>query len=123
MPLPESDADAYERARRRVQELRALYTHVILFAALSVVQFAIDWLQDRSGERSIDWAYWSLFGWGIGVAVHAWSVLGQSLGQEWERRKIEELVARDRARLETLGRRASAAATARDAGGAEEGRS
>lgn len=105
----ESDADTYERARRRVQELRHLYTHIALFVILSIVQFSIDWLQDASGTRRIDWAYWSLFGWGVGVVMHAWSVLGSSLGQEWERRKIAELVAKDRAREEALHEKAAKA--------------
>ena len=98
----ESGADAYERARRRVQELRGLYTHAVLFAVLSVIQFVIDWASDAAGERGIDWAYWSFFGWGAGVAMHAWSVLGRSFGQEWERRKIKELVAKERKREESL---------------------
>jgi len=102
----ETDADAYERARRRVQELRHLYTHIVVFVVFSIVQFAIDWLQDASGARHIDWAYWSFFGWGVGVSMHAWSVLGSSFGQEWERRKIAELVARDRARDEALRKKA-----------------
>ena len=109
----ETDADAYERARRRVQELRSLYTHVALFVVLSAVQFLIDWIQkDAAGVRSIDWAYWSFIGWGIGVSMHAWSVLGGSFGQEWERRKIEELVAKDRAREEGLRRRVEEAPAA-----------
>jgi len=57
----------------------------------------IDWT-----EGGIDWAYWSFFGWGAGVAMHAWTVLGRSFGQEWERRKIEELVAKERKREEAV---------------------
>ncbi len=112
MVRQETDADTYERARRRVQELRHLYTHIAVFVIFSIVQFSIDWLQDASGERRIDWAYWSLFGWGVGVIMHSWSVLGSSFGQEWERRKIEELVAKDRAREESLQQKAAGEAPA-----------
>jgi hypothetical protein len=39
------------------------------------------------------WFYWPLLGWGVGVAIHAFTLVaeGRLLGAEWERRKVEKL--------------------------------
>jgi hypothetical protein len=44
------------------------------------------------------WFFWSLIGWGIGLAAHGLSVygLGGFLGAEWEERKIQEIIAKRR---------------------------
>jgi hypothetical protein len=53
--------------------------------------FIIDW---ATGDGW--WFYWPLFGWGMGVALHALGVfvLDRAFGAEWEERKIDELVKR-----------------------------
>jgi len=40
------------------------------------------------------WFYWPLFGWGIGIVMHGLFVFGFGLwlGQEWEEKKIEEIM-------------------------------
>ena len=44
------------------------------------------------------WFYWVLLGWGIGLVAHALQVYGSFtiFGRDWEERKIEEYLKRDR---------------------------
>jgi hypothetical protein len=61
-----------ERQKRRVfrtYRRRAFQGH--LFAYLLVNAFLI--ILDFGNDGSLDWAFWPLLGWGIGVAFDAWS--------------------------------------------------
>jgi hypothetical protein len=86
----------YERARRRVRELRAFYVHATVFVAVNALLHAINFLT----EPRVYWAGWPLFGWGIGLAAHAFATYRwvPFLGRDWEARKIAELMEKDRDR-------------------------
>jgi hypothetical protein len=88
------DAARYQRAHQRVQELRSFYIHLIVYLIVNTGLLIIDFVQD--GE--INWFYWALLGWGIGVAVHGFVTFAQGawLGRDWEERKVRELMERDR---------------------------
>ncbi len=80
----------YERARKRVQQLKGFYAHLtayVLVNALLVV------LSIASGEP---WSFWPLLGWGIGILAHALTVFGPGLlfGDDWEQRQIRKLMER-----------------------------
>jgi hypothetical protein len=85
--------DAYKRAKTRVEAIRGWYVHVIVYVIVNAGLFAID-LATGDG---INWAYWPLIGWGIGLAIHTVVVWleGGPLGRQWEERKIQELLDRD----------------------------
>jgi hypothetical protein len=89
--MPEQD-ERYARARKRVEELKGFYVHLLIYLAVNTGLFLID-LFDGGGW----WFFWPLFGWGIGVTAHAVGVFaGEGVfGQEWEARKIREMVERD----------------------------
>ncbi len=81
----------YERARQRVEELRGFYVHLLIFVLVNAGLFVLDMLS--SGGT---WFFWPLFGWGIGLAVHAISVFARGpFGADWEQRKIQQLIERD----------------------------
>lgn len=84
----------YERAGRRVKELRALYLHATIFVVVNAGLHAIDFLT----SPGVYWAFWPLLGWGVGLAAHAfvtfrWLPL---FGPAWEERKIKELMEKRR---------------------------
>ena len=88
------DHDRYRRARRRVHEIRAFYLHLAIFIAVNIILHVINVVTSPSAY----WAFWPLFGWGIGLLVHGvvtyrWMPF---LGREWEERKIRELMDKDR---------------------------
>ena len=71
--------------------MKAFYEHVFVYVIVMIALFLIDW---RSGSGW--WFYWPLFGWGIGVALHAVGTFGffGLLGPDWEKRKIRQLLAK-----------------------------
>jgi hypothetical protein len=86
------EQERYERARKRVQEIKGFYTHLIVYALVNLGLIIINLVTDP-GAR---WFYLPLFGWGIGVVAHAGSVFGP--GRYWEERKIKQLMEKDRGR-------------------------
>jgi hypothetical protein len=87
------DSKAYERAKRRVDMLKAFYLHLLVYISVMLGLLLIDIF---SGEGW--WFYWPMIGWGIAVAVHGAVVLvtGGQFGRDWEERKIHEYMERDR---------------------------
>jgi len=49
-------------------------------------------------SREALWFFWPLFGWGIAVFIHGFTVFGakKMLGKDWEERKIKEMLEKDR---------------------------
>lgn len=81
--------DQYLRARKKVQELRGFYTHLIIYLIFVPVFI---WLNMMSG--GFPWAIFPIIGWGIGVAGHAAEVYNFNIffGKDWEERKIREFL-------------------------------
>jgi len=80
--------EKYQRARKRVRELRDFYTGLVLYIVVMAVLFFVDY-----SDRGTWWVYWPAMGWGIAVVLHAFRVFGP--GAKWEERKIKELMDRD----------------------------
>ena len=89
--------NSYEYARKRAHQLRDFYTHVSIFVLVNVFLLALNLLTSPDHL----WFYWPLLGWGIGLGAHAVSVfgVGSVWGQEWEERKIQEIMERDQQRM------------------------
>lgn len=87
---------ALQRARRHVAALRSLYIHVTVYVIVNVLLFLINIV---TTPHSL-WFYWPLIGWGIGLLIHAMGVFGLFgggwLGPEWEQRKVNEYMSRDK---------------------------
>lgn len=104
------DTQAYERARARVRQLKAFYLHaaiyfVVMLALLAINAVTRDGAHDMmfNGSRFHDsggdwWVMWPALGWGIAVAIHAITILVGGVGRldNWEERKVEEIVRRER---------------------------
>ena len=88
---------SYEYARKRVHQLRDFYIHASIFVLVNLFLFALNLVTSPAHL----WFYWGLLGWGIGLAAHAVSVFGleSAWGQEWEERKIQEIMERDQRRM------------------------
>ena len=84
----------YERARKRVEEMRGFYAHLLTYVLVNLGLFVLN-LVTSPGSF---WFYWPLLGWGIGLLAHALSVFGPQRfwGSAWEERKIKELMEKDR---------------------------
>ncbi len=87
------DRQSYERARARVEALKGFYAHATAYVLVNIGLFAINLLAGGGW-----WFYWPLLGWGVGLGLHALNVfaIGGRFGQDWEERKIRDLMDRER---------------------------
>ncbi|MFP3832562.1 2TM domain-containing protein [Chryseobacterium sp. SIMBA_028] len=83
---PDDDYKAYKKAQKRVKEIRGFYTNLISYCI--VIPFLI-FINLFTGSRS-HWFWFPVFGWGIGLASHAFQVFG--IGESWQEKKIREIM-------------------------------
>ena len=60
-----------EAAVRRIKSKRSFQTHLAVYILVNALLLVI-WAVEGAGEDF--WPFWTLIGWGIGVAFHWWSV-------------------------------------------------
>lgn len=90
-PTPQKriiDDPAYQKAKERVDEIKAFYTHLFVYLGVNIGLVLIN----IATSPNAFWFHWAILGWGIGLIVHALVVFGfESLfGPDWEERKIKE---------------------------------
>lgn len=83
---PNDDYKAYKKAQKRVKEIRGFYSNLISYCI--VIPFLI-FINLFTGSRS-HWFWFPVFGWGIGLASHAFKVFG--VGESWQEKKIREIM-------------------------------
>jgi len=82
-----SDDAAYREARGRVRALRALYQHLIVYAAVMCMLFLINLSSSPNW-----WVQWPAMGWGLLLVLHGAFTRTGLLGPAWEERRIAELM-------------------------------
>jgi hypothetical protein len=89
-----SEQESYERAKKRVEELKSFYSHLFVYLAVNAGLFLLNII---TSPRHL-WFYWPLIGWGIGLAIHGLSVFGTQnlLGKDWEEKKIKEIMEKEK---------------------------
>jgi len=94
--MDQRDDQRYDRAVKRVKELKEFYIHVGVYLIVNAGLFGINMLSSRDSL----WFYWPLLGWGIGVVIHGFSVYAERgiFGRQWEERKAKDLMAREERR-------------------------
>ncbi len=78
--------DAYERAKKRVEEKMGFFSHLAVYLIVNAILLAIN-LSQSPGEY---WFYWPLLGWGIGVFFHGMGIFVWGEGSALKGRMIEE---------------------------------
>lgn len=86
MPSDNLHTEARAAARKRVEEIKALYIHLFVYALVIALLSLLNVLYGDGW-----WVQWVLLGWGIGVLAHAFAVIGLA---GWEQRKAEEIARR-----------------------------
>ena len=92
--------DRYRRAKARVAALRGFWVHLSVYVMVNLFLAALNLVT----SPNILWFIFPALGWGIGLAAHGLTVFGFGswFGQDWEERKIRELMDKDRDRGSTL---------------------
>jgi uncharacterized membrane protein YecN with MAPEG domain len=86
--------ERYKKAKRRVEELKKFYGNVVTYVAINIILIIIN-LVTSPGTL---WFYWVTIFWGIAILLHASRVFilrGKFLGEEWEEKKIKELMEKE----------------------------
>ncbi|RDW19747.1 2TM domain-containing protein [Oceanobacillus chungangensis] len=85
--------EKYLRAKKRVQNLKGFYQHLLSYILVNIMLFIINMVTDASHW----WFIYPLMGWGIGLIAHALSVYSDGfMGADWEERKIKEYMEKDK---------------------------
>lgn len=83
------ELNRYERARKRVNEIKGFYIHLMCY--LLVIPFLI--YINYATYWDFKWFWFPLLGWGAGLTAHGLTVFG--MGKKWEERKIAKLMEED----------------------------
>jgi hypothetical protein len=74
----------YEAAKKVVLARREFYGHAVVYFIVNSMLFMLDYVTPGG-----PWFYWPLFGWGIGLLIHAvMTFTGLAPGSEAEERAI-----------------------------------
>ncbi len=86
--------EKYEKAKKRVEELRKFYGNLVTYAIINVILVIINLVTSPASL----WFYWVTIFWGIAILLHASRVFvfkGKFLGEEWEEKKIKKIMERE----------------------------
>ena len=89
----------YIRAKKRVKAIRGFYSHLGIYLGVNLFLILLRVISDGGLEELWDWTtYNTAIFWGIGILFHALNVFGMGflLGSNWEDKKIEELMNKDK---------------------------
>ena len=84
----------YRRAKKRVENLKAFYIHLIVYILANFMFIIINVMNYE--ESNHWWFVYPLLGWGIGLVSHGISVASFGLfGPSWEEKKIREYMEKE----------------------------
>lgn len=86
---PDQEMKAYKLAAKRVEELKSFYGNLVSFCVIIPFLFFINW----KNSPEYWWAFWPMFGWGIGIIFQAIKTFG--IGKDWENRQIKKYIEND----------------------------
>jgi hypothetical protein len=100
MDYQDSENEKLKRAKKRVEELKGFYIHLMVYLVINA--FIILNILIRSwSDGDTFWQFGTFFTpffWGIGLAFHAAKVFNFNpiLGKNWEERQIQKYIEKDK---------------------------
>jgi len=86
-PAPSATPADHQAAIKRIRAKRAFGLHATVYIAVNLLLFAV-WALTGRGYF---WPIWPVFGWGVGLVVHYWTVfLHRPISEEEIRREMEK---------------------------------
>jgi 2TM domain/Histidine kinase len=87
-----SENTAYNRAKKRVGELKGFYGNLTAYCIVIPTLIFINLTTDRH----FFWFFFPMLGWGTGLTFHALAVFGYT--KSWEERKINEIMNKNKSK-------------------------
>ncbi|MEO8235855.1 MAG: 2TM domain-containing protein [Flavobacterium sp.] len=90
----------YEQAFKRVKRIKGFYVHFLVYLLVNASIICGNYFGNHRSENEIFWS-WETFStaffWGIGLLAHGMSIFGRNIffGDNWEERKIQELIEKE----------------------------
>jgi energy-coupling factor transporter transmembrane protein EcfT len=88
--IPSLDNKKYLKAKKRLEDLKSFYTHIIAYIILIPIWIFINY----KTYWDFKWFWIPIFGMGVSIIIHAFKVFGYNNG--WEERKIKEFMENDK---------------------------
>ncbi len=91
------EAIAREKAKKRASDVRDFFGHLIAYLIANGIMVFVD-LRDTGDSQflGLDWAYWSIVPWGIGLLIHALVVfVFEGRFERYEERKMKQYLAEE----------------------------
>ena len=85
----------FQRAQAHVRRVRGFYSSVITYILVNLLLLVINLISD---PQSL-WFYWVTIIWGIVLifqAFNTFTIKNRFLGEEWEKKKIDELMKQEK---------------------------
>lgn len=86
------DEELYVIAKKRAQEIRGFYNHLIVWAAVCTGLALINILTMLPSGYFYLWFLWPTCFWGFGLFWHAMGVFVFNKGEAWEERKAKQIM-------------------------------
>ena len=86
--------ESYERAKKRVKEIKGFYSNLITYLVVNLVLLIINLV--TSPDKL--WFFWVAIFWGVGILFSAANIFlrkGRFMGSEWEEKKIKKMMDRE----------------------------
>ncbi|MEM9361163.1 MAG: 2TM domain-containing protein [Bacteroidota bacterium] len=98
-PVDQEQHELLEYAQKRVTQKKRLFSHFVIFLIGGVFLVLINKVL-KYGEQ-YDWFVWAILLWAFLFVLHAFNVFvtHRFMGQDWERRQREVLVAKQKKRI------------------------
>lgn len=94
--MPENEEEQYKRAQARVRRVRGFYSSLITYILVNLLLLVINLV---TSPNSL-WFYWVSIIWGFVIVVkqafNTFTIKDRFLGDEWEQKKIDELIKKER---------------------------
>ena len=100
--IDQEQHELLEYAQKRIKQKKRLFSHFVIFLIGSVFLVLINKIF-KYGE-AYDWFLWAILLWAFLFVLHVFNVFvtQKFMGQEWERKQREQLVAKQKKRISEI---------------------
>lgn len=89
-----SQEELYNKALKKVSSRKNFYVSLVYYFVVNIFLFAINYFTDPTHW----WFYWAALIWGVALIFHGFTVffVNEKLGDDWEKKKVQELMEKDK---------------------------